>query len=428
MLMSRARAQALVVLGVLIAATSGLAALPQETRESIATAERMRRAASTRVVAPKGVEAWLMTAFGDRRLERVLSPRRGLFLGTWLPGPSAGIGVGPAWRFSDLDRRRVATAGLTAAGRYHWAATALFESRDVLPARLPDRVFADLALGYGRREFDQFRGFGMESPEARRSAFQLQQSFARSRVGWRARSWWHLGAELGAEAASVVRGHSDRVPPVQDVFTSADVPGLGGPATFIRTAAFVDIDYRDTTPSTRTAARLDRVPIGGASTGGHYQLTIAAFQDRRSHLYSFRQLTLDLQQHVPFLQGHRGISLRALSVLSFTNGGQQVPFYFQPTMGGSRVGRGFDSFRFRANNLLALQAEYRYRINPLMSGALFVDTAQVAADAGALSWSGFRTTYGVGLRVGDRGGAALRFDLAFGANLPRFLVGFGHAF
>lgn len=428
MLMQRPYAQTAFGLCLLLVGSPLCAAAAQQTRESLATAERERKAATARPAQPGGLENWLLLAFGDRRFERAFSPRRGLFLGTTLPGPNAGIGIGPAWRVSDLDRRRVATVGVAAASRYHWAATAQFEMRNVLPARLPDRVFADLSVGYGKREFDQFRGFGMDSADINRSAFQLTQSFARGRVGWRARPWWHVGAELGIETGSVARGHDDQLPSVQDVFTAAEVPGLAGRATLTRAAAFLDVDYRDSTPSTRTAPRLDRLPVAGASSGGRYQVIFAAFQDRRSDSYAFRQLTLDLEQHVPFLHGHRGLSLRALSVLSFTNAGQHVPFYLQPAAGGSRIGRGFDSYRFRDANLLALQAEYRYRINPLMSGAVFVDAAQVAGEVRALSWSGFRTTYGVGLRLGDRGGAALRLDLAFGANRPRLVVGFGHAF
>lgn len=428
MFMPRVHAQTAIGFCLLLAGSPLWAAAAQQTRESLATAERIQKAGTARPAEPEGLERWLLMAFGDRHVERALSPRRGLFLGTTLPGPNGGIGIGPAWRISDLDRRRVATFGLAAASRYHWAATARFEMLDVLPVRRPDRVFADLSLGFGKREFDQFRGFGMDSADGDRSAFQLTQSFARGRVGWRALPWLHVGAELGIETGSAARGHNDRLSSVHDVFTAAEVPGLAGRTVLTRTAAFLDVDYRDSTPSTRTAPRLDRLPVAGASGGGRYQVSFAALQDQRSDRYAFRQLAIDLEQHVPFLHGHRSLSLRALSVLSFTSAGQQVPFYLQPAAGGTRVGRGFDTFRFRDANLLALQAEYRYRINPLMSGAVFVDAAQVAGKVRALSWSGFRTTYGVGLRLGDRGGAALRLDLAFGANRPRLLVGFGHAF
>ena len=105
-----------------------------------------------------------------------------------------------------------------------------------------------------------------------------------------------------------------------------------------------------------------------------------------------------------------------------------VPFYLSPTFGGLNVGRGYPTFRFRDRNMLALQAEYRYQVNPLVSGAVFVDAGQVAPRVRAIEWSQFKTTYGAGVRFGAAGGAALRFDLAFGGERPTFIFGLGHAF
>jgi len=92
------------------------------------------------------------------------------------------------------------------------------------------------------------------------------------------------------------------------------------------------------------------------------------------------------------------------------------------------VGRGYSTFRFRDRNMLALQGEYRYQINRLVSGAIFVDAGQVAPHVRAIEWSQFKTTYGTGVRFGALGGAALRFDLAFGGDGPTLIFGLGHAF
>ena len=128
------------------------------------------------------------------------------------------------------------------------------------------------------------------------------------------------------------------------------------------------------------------------------------------------------------LHEHRVIAFRALGVFSDTSEGQAVPFYLSPTLGGLNVGRSYPTFRFRDRNLLALQLEYRYQVSPLVSGALFVDTGQVAPAVRAIEWSRFKTTYGTGVRFGAAGGAALRFDLAFGGEGPTFILGLGHAF
>jgi hemolysin activation/secretion protein len=128
------------------------------------------------------------------------------------------------------------------------------------------------------------------------------------------------------------------------------------------------------------------------------------------------------------LHGYRVLSLRGLAVLSEASDGQVVPFYLSPPFGGIKTGRGFPSFRYRDENLLVLQAEYRYPINPLVSGAIFVDTGQVAPRARMLAWSRFKTTYGTGLRLGASGAASLRLDVAFGGESPRVILGLGHAF
>ena len=107
-------------------------------------------------------------------------------------------------------------------------------------------------------------------------------------------------------------------------------------------------------------------------------MTLASYHDQEFDRYSFRKTTIDLQQFVPLLHGHRVLAFRALAVFSDASGGQAVPFYLSPTFGGLNVGRGYPTFRFRDRNLLALQAEYRYQVSPLVSGAVFVDAGQVA--------------------------------------------------
>ena len=86
----------------------------------------------------------------------------------------------------------------------------------------------------------------------------------------------------------------------------------------------------------------------------------------------------------------------------------------RPTLGGAASLRGFRSFRFRDESALLLQAEYRWRINELIAGALFYDTGAVArrvSDIGTLERS-----YGIGMRVGGRTGVSFRADLAFGGS------------
>lgn len=56
----------------------------------------------------------------------------------------------------------------------------------------------------------------------------------------------------------------------------------------------------------------------------------------------------------------------------------------QPTLGGGYTLRGFRTFRFRDRSVALAQAEYRWRINEFVTGALFYETGAVARRIGDL--------------------------------------------
>ena len=102
---------------------------------------------------------------------------------------------------------------------------------------------------------------------------------------------------------------------------------------------------------------------------------------------------VDHRQYITFVHDTRTIALRAWASSSDASEGNTVPFYLQPTLGGAASLRGFRSFRFRDESALLLQAEYRWRINELIAGALFYDTGAVARPVCTISArSNARTT------------------------------------
>ena len=76
---------------------------------------------------------------------------------------------------------------------------------------------------------------------------------------------------------------------------------------------------------------------------------------------------------------------------------------------------------------MLLQAEYRWRINEFVTGALFYDTGAVGASLDELGR--FQRNYGIGLRAGSRMGSAFRIDFAFGGREgSRLLIRFDDVF
>jgi hypothetical protein len=404
-----------------------LPAAAQPTREAIASEQRVAKSEHVRPVEQGRTERLLLKLSHDRILERLFDPRRGLFLRVGLPTEGAGFGAGPAWRVSNYSRSYTLTASTAVSVTREWIGELALQVPDLLPSVADDRFFGGLSVSRAGRISNEFWGLGLSTADADRTAFRFSQTAGAGTLGVRLTPWLNVGA-AAAWLEPHIRNDRGTVPTIQEAFGESTAPGLTQQPPFFRTEVSVDLDYRDSFPPTRTAARLDQLPLGGASRGGRYQVTLASYRDQELGRYSFRQTIIDLQQHVPLLHGYRVFSLRGLAVLSDASDGQVVPFYLSPTFGGIKTGRGFPSFRYRDENLLVLQAEYRYPINPLASGAIFVDTGQVAPSASMLAWSRFKTTYGTGLRLGASGAASLRLDVAFGGDGPKFILGLGHAF
>ena len=413
------------VAALLVAAATSAAA--QETREEIAAEHRRARSQDLQPTEPGFVERTMLTLSDERLLDRLFDPHHGFFVRVGLPVEGASFALGPAWRASDPGRHYTFTASAVGSTGLEWLGELALQIPDALPRLGRDRFFTNLSVSRSGRVSNEFWGLGNASTEDEKAVFNLAQTVVVGTFGVRLTPWLSV-AGTAARVSPDVDASGSSTPIVTDAFDESAAPGLIRQPTFFRPGFTVDLDYRDSNPPTRTAARLDPLPIAGASRGGRYQVKFDSYRDQDFDRFSFRKTTIDLQQFVPLLYERRVFAFRALAVLSDTSNGQEVPFYLSPTYGGLNVGRGYPTFRFRDRNMLALQAEYRYQINGLVNGAIFVDSGQVAPRVGAIAWSQFKTTYGTGVRFGAAGGAALRLDFAFGGDGPTFIFGLGHAF
>jgi len=99
-----------------------------------------------------------------------------------------------------------------------------------------------------------------------------------------------------------------------------------------------------------------------------------------------REITRDLEGSV---------GMRFFLAASMTSGGNVVPFYFQPTLGGADINgnaslSSYQDYRFRAPNILLLQQSFEHSIGKLPLGfALMADEGKVAltrSDLGSNNW------------------------------------------
>ena len=114
-MITRKSIQELVLAGCLWAVL--LVAVPataQDTRQAAVTERRVARSDDVRPVEPGRIERTFLTLSDERVLDRLFNPRHGFFVRVGLPTEGAGLGVGPAWRASNLDRRYAFTASTAA--------------------------------------------------------------------------------------------------------------------------------------------------------------------------------------------------------------------------------------------------------------------------------------------------------------------------
>jgi outer membrane protein assembly factor BamA len=137
--------------------------------------------------------------------------------------------------------------------------------------------------------------------------------------------------------------------------------------------------------------------------------------------FNYTRIAFDLSYYTHLRENI--FAFNVYSVYSDTD----LPFFQMANLGGSKKMRGFYEGRYRDNNLLVLQAEYRRHLFWLLGFTVFADIGQVANRYDAFQMNHWRYTYGAGLRLGlDKiHKINLRLDVAVGDGkvLPYFTIG-----
>jgi outer membrane protein assembly factor BamA len=344
-------------------------------------------------------------------LERVTAGIAGFRLAFGNLATGSGFALGPEYLRRDLADGQLVLRGSARGSlrRYY-----LMDLQLSLPKLAGERVFADL---YGaRRDYPQmpYYGPGPDSRKTGRSNFRLEDTSFDVTAGVRPARNLSLGLAGGYTQLNVGPGTDRRFASADTLYSSVVTPGIDRQADFLRGGFFAQYDYRD--------------HPGGPRSGGNYLVRYTAFSDRKLDFHSFRRLELELQQYIPFFNARRVIALRGRSVLSYDNPGQRVPFYWQPTLGGSDDLRGFRPFRFYDDNMMVLNAEYRWESFSGLDMALFVDAGKVFPRRAQWNFASLEASYGIGMRFNIRNSVFLRLDSGFSQEGYQVWVKFGNVF
>jgi outer membrane protein assembly factor BamA len=381
----------------------------QETRQDELARMRQEKAAALRPATPNKVEAVLFAIEDDMVIERILNPTRNFYPRIGGMGEGAGVGGGLGYRFltEDVDFR--VSAGYSF--KKYWDV----EARALLPHLANDWLVAEIRVRRRDAPQEDFFGIGPTSVEDNRSNYGLIETLVSGALALQPISRFLIGGRVEFLNPDIGPGEDSRFPSAEEVFPVEEMPGFEEQPNFIHTQAFITYDYGD--------------PPLNPKFGGRYRLGFSRYDDQDLRTYSFSRFDIDVQQWIPFLLRSHVIALRGALSISDADEGHVVPFYLERTLGGAYSLRGYRTFRFRDRHLMLMQAEYRWDINAIMSGALFYDAGKVAPSSSHLNFKDLATDYGIGFRVGTRNGVSLRFDVALGSGEgSRYLLRFDNVF
>jgi outer membrane protein assembly factor BamA len=330
-------------------------------------------------------------------------------LGTLTTGSGFAYGLG--WRDRDLFSNTGALE-IFAAGsvKRYWAT----EARLTFPRLARNHLYLETWASHRDYPEEYFFGLGPDSARDDQSDYAIRTNHFGGRAGVRPFEHLLVGGGLEYLTPRLGEGQSSKYPTVTEEFPPSELPGLFPRADFLRSDAFVVVDYRE-----------PRNP----RKGGWYRIDFSHYDDRTAGQFTFNRIDADLRQFIGFLAGRRVIAVRLAVSTSDTNAGQTMPFYFMPTLGGNDTLRGFREYRFRAPHAILAQGEYRWEIWSGFDAALFYDAGKVANTRDDLDFEDLESDYGFGFRFNTNNGVILRVDAAFGSRDGKHLyIVFGGVF
>jgi outer membrane translocation and assembly module TamA len=394
----------LLLVGVLTCAILSLPldASAQETRAEIIARKQAEKAANAAPYEPTRYEAIM-----GRLEESFTNPPNGLY------PEFGGIYQGAGFRAGVGYRRFFGPEAV-------WNARALFSHKNYkrfeAEVRTPWHAAGRLTFAARAGWLDApqvgYYGQGMSATRADRTNFRLTQTYASGSAQFKPTPWTRLEGQLGYEDYTTEAGRGSR-PSIETRYDTLTAPGLFEDMTFVRSEARAAIDYR-TAP-------------GYSRRGGSYEIGLVSYADR-DRTYSFERLDGELVQHVPILRENWVISLRG-RVQTTLDGGDRIPYFLLPQLGGGSTLRGYHGGRFRGRHSILTSGEFRWIPNRMaLDLALFFDAGKVTERRGDLDFDGLTTDWGIGARFHGPTSTVLRIEAAKGSDAWRLVVSTSAAF
>jgi outer membrane protein assembly factor BamA len=310
--------------------------------------------------------------------------------------PGSGFAIGPTYTKPMRDGKLILQVDARAAvnqsygGRLEVSAPRLFSDHTFLTFSTQHRNISEMP----------YYGPGTDSSKTGRSNYRLEDTNIELRPGVRVFKGLSAGLIGSYLAVNTGPGHATLYISTEEQFAPAAAPGLDRQTNFWRGGGFVEYDWRDQTSY--------------PSSGGRYSAQYARYLDKNLGAYSFLRLDLNGSQYISLFNRTRVFALHGSSSLTTAGKGQLVPFYLQPTLGGSNTLRGYRFNRFYGDNSVMVNGEYRWFCSPALDMAVFADAGKVFQRWEQWNFHNLESNVGFSMRFkGRAGGPAFSFDTGF---------------
>lgn len=285
-----------------------------------------------------------------------------------------------------------------------------------------------------------FYGLGPNTLPSDRSVFGLTQTITgvSAILPLAGKTGISLVGELNGRIPQLRGNNGESSPSIQTLYNESSAPGLTRQPAFLQAGEGIRIR-----PSLfRDSLRLN------------YLLQFQQFVAVSDSHYSFRRWTADFGHEFPLYRNVRltaprdqngpdscstssttgcphvsltqnlegSIGVRLLMTGSIANAGNVVPFYFDPTIGGSDLNgqpilASYPDYRFRAPNLLLLRETFEHSLGKPPAGFLFsIDEAKVGMVRNDISFDHLRHTFTAGLTLHAGGLPVVYLLFSWGGN------------
>jgi hypothetical protein len=221
-----------------------------------------------------------------------------------------------------------------------------------------EKSHAEIYYTYLRRTRDRFFGIGPRTPDTFKTNFKSERRSVTGSYYYDLTKRWQVGFYLQRSDTATYRGGDDKDPAIDLLFTGTPntnqplrfAPGLMTSPEIFSYGGFTEFDGRENEH--------------GLTRGGYFYARVAGNEGvgTRSKGFGWTDVELDGRGYIPLGSHKTTFAARAYADLKDPHGTDQIPFFSLAVLGGNSYLRGFENYRFRANNLLLFSAELRQTV------------------------------------------------------------------